>query len=133
MSELRVVAAAIVDDGRVLCARRGVGGADAGLWELPGGKVEVGEADADALVREIEEELAVTIEVTGPLGASLLARPGRDLRLVAYWCRLVRGTPVALEHQEIRWCDADACGALDWAPADVPLVSAVVAALRRDV
>lgn len=122
---IRVVAAVLERDGRVLAARRGPGQSQALLWELPGGKVEPGEADADALRRELREELGVEVRVGERVAESVHAYPARVVHLVALRCRLVAGEPFAHEHAELRWVDAGAAGALDWAPADVPLVEAI--------
>jgi 8-oxo-dGTP diphosphatase len=126
---LQVVGAAIVDDGRVLVARRSGGPYD-GLWEFPGGKVEPGESDLSALVRECAEELGVGIVPGSFVGEVLLdgvvggGAPGSStLRLWA--ARLERGEPVAHEHAELRWMDAGALEDLEWIPADRPLLPAV--------
>ena len=59
---INVVGAAIIKDGEVLCARRGEGKSLAGYWEFPGGKIESGETQKEALIREIQEELNATIK-----------------------------------------------------------------------
>jgi 8-oxo-dGTP diphosphatase len=127
---VRVVAAVLVRDGRVLAARRAEGKREAGLWELPGGKVEPGESDADALVRELREELGVTVSVHGPAGENEHAYAHGAVRLVALRCTLVAGEPQALDHAEVRWLAADALDTVVWAPADVPLLPGVRAALE---
>lgn len=127
---IRVVAAAIVRSGRVLAARRGPGRAHAGLWELPGGKVEPGESDREALVREIQEELGAQVMVGAHLGDS--PWEGR-LVLVAYACTLTEGMPTKTEHTELRWVDPEGMLALDWAPADVPLLEPLARLLREPV
>src|SRR3954471_7122881 len=101
-----VVGAAILENGRVLAARRARPPSLAGLWELPGGKVEQGESLATAAVREIEEELGCLIEVTGALdGASPVATgsTGNDLVLRVVTARLTAGDPVPHEHDAVRW------------------------------
>ncbi|MCB9679658.1 MAG: (deoxy)nucleoside triphosphate pyrophosphohydrolase [Alphaproteobacteria bacterium] len=119
MSErIRVVAAAILQGGRVLCALRSPTMSTPDRWELPGGKVEPGESDARALVREIREELGVDIEVGGHIGTSVHGR----IELVAYVARLRAGVPRPTEHAEVRWVGPDALHTLQWAPADVPLL-----------
>ena len=124
---VEVVGAAILRDGRCLAARRGPRMSLPGKWEFPGGKVEPGE-DADAaLVREIAEELDVTIAVGERLGTTQL--PGSAVRLSVYLATIVQGEPAAREHDAIRWCAPVELEALDWAEADVPLVSEVLARL----
>jgi 8-oxo-dGTP diphosphatase len=122
---IRVVAGAVVEGGRVLAALRPPEVARGGLWELPGGKVELGEADADALVRELREELGCDVEVVGPFGETVHDYGDVAIRLVGLAARVVRGTPAAREHAEIRWVSAEALGTLTWAPADLPLLPAL--------
>lgn len=125
---IRVVAGAILDGrGQVLAALRGPDMHLSGHWELPGGKVEPGESDAAALVRELAEELGVEVAVGAHLGTSEV--DGR-VRLVAYACTLREGRPQAREHAELRWVDAAGLHGLAWAPADVPLLPAVGQCLR---
>ena len=132
---VQVVGAAIVSDGRVLVAQRSGGPYD-GCWEFPGGKVERGESDLSALVRECEEELGVTILPQAFLGEVVLdgvvgggAASSSTLRV--WWALLPSGEPVAHEHAELRWITADELDALDWIAADRPLVPTVKALLTR--
>lgn len=129
MKEIRVVAAVLVREGRVLAAQRPADKSQGGLWELPGGKVERRESDAAALVRELREELAIEVEVLAPLGESVHAYPEKTVRLVALGCRLLAGEPVSHEHQALRWLARDELDTVTWAPADVPLLAAVAAYL----
>jgi 8-oxo-dGTP diphosphatase len=132
---LQVVGAAIIHDGRVLVAQRSGGPYD-GLWEFPGGKVERGESDLSALVRECAEELGVAIVPQAFLGEVLLdgvvggGAPGAST-LRVWSARLAAGKPVAHEHAELRWMRAGDLGALDWIPADRPLLPAVRTLLTR--
>ena len=122
---IHVVGAVIVRRGSVLCARRGGTGPLAGRWEFPGGKVEPGETPADALVREIEEELGCRVRV----GVEVTTTAHPPIVLTTYWCELERGEPRAVEHAEVRWVAATGLAALDWAPADVPAMERVAAVL----
>jgi 8-oxo-dGTP diphosphatase len=132
---VQVVGAAVVRDGRVLVAQRSGGPFD-GRWEFPGGKVEPGEADLTALVREIAEELGVAILPQAFLGEVPLdgvvasGAPGAST-LRVWWARLVDGEPVAREHADLRWVTADELEDLDWIPADRPLLPAVAALRTR--
>lgn len=100
-----VVAAAIIDDGRLLLAQRARPSDLAGKWELPGGRVELGESAHDAVRREIREELGVDVEPLDRVGTEVALRD--DLVLRAYAARLTNGTPQALEHLDLRWMSAD--------------------------
>lgn len=129
--EIRVVAAALMRDGRVLAARRGPGQRQAGLWELPGGKVEAGESDAEALQRELAEELDLRIQVGEVLAENIHQYPDLTIRLVALKATLGGDQqPCATEHDALCWLGPDALHTVDWAPADIPLLDAVQAALR---
>jgi 8-oxo-dGTP diphosphatase len=119
---LLVVAAAIRRGGRVLAARRvrPVAG-----WEFPGGKVEAGETEPDALVREIREELAAEVAVGARLGE---AGDGR-IRLVLYDATLTGAEPRALhDHDALRWVGVDELDELDWLPIDRQLLDRLRAA-----
>jgi 8-oxo-dGTP diphosphatase len=127
-----VVGAAIVAvaDGtaRVLAGERAAPAELAGRWELPGGKVEPGETDQQALVRECREELGVDIEVGARLGDELPVPGDRVLRV--YAARLVGGSPAALEHTELRWLAADELDSVPWLVTNRPLVAPLAALLR---
>ena len=115
-----MVGAAVVRDGRVLACRRTQPPRLAGLWEFPGGKVEPGEDDATALVRELREELRVEVVVGAQLGADLPI--GRTAVLRVYVCALVSGEPALVDHDEHRWLGADELLDVPWIPVDLPLV-----------
>jgi 8-oxo-dGTP diphosphatase len=132
---VQVVGAAVVSGKRVLVAQRSGGPFD-GCWEFPGGKVEPGESDLSALLREIREELGVEIVPEAFLGEVLLdgvvagGEPGAST-LRVWWARTTGGEPVAHEHTELRWVTASELEALDWIPADRPLLPAVQDLLAR--
>ncbi|HEV7825265.1 MAG TPA: (deoxy)nucleoside triphosphate pyrophosphohydrolase [Mycobacteriales bacterium] len=123
-----MVGAAILDSsGRLLAAERTK---PAGMWEFPGGKVEEGETDVAALVRECAEELGVEVEPGERLGPDV-PLPGGGGGVLRVWrARIVRGTPQALEHRSLRWLAARELGDVPWLPADVPLVELLRQELR---
>lgn len=110
----------------MLAARRGERMREPLKWEFPGGKIESGEGAAEALKREIAEELRIEILVGARLGSSLLP----ELQLELFACQLESGVPSPTEHAELRWLTASELSELDWAPADVPLLGVVSGALR---
>ena len=121
---VRVVGAAWLRQGRVFAAQRGPGRARAGQWELPGGKVEPGESDEAALVRELREELGIAVTVRERLGSVLSEEPDATIELVAYVIE-ADGEPRLTEHAAGRWLDAATLEEVDWAPADRPLLTAL--------
>ncbi|MDQ1745942.1 MAG: 8-oxo-dGTP diphosphatase [Frankiaceae bacterium] len=124
MDAIVVVAAAIVAPGpppRVLAAQRAYPESLAGQWELPGGKVEPGETDIAALVRECREEFGVSIVVLDRVGVDLPAvDPSFVLRV--WWARVVAGEPRPHQHSALRWLAADEHDEVAWLPADRPHV-----------
>ena len=136
LSVPQVVGAALVDSRRRLLVARRATGPLAGLWEFPGGKVERGEDDLTALVRECREELGVLVVPQSFLGEVPLdgvvsgGAPGAST-LRVWWGRVAGGELVAHEHSELRWVAGHELEALDWIPADRPLLPAVRALLTR--
>ncbi|XVV04692.1 NUDIX domain-containing protein [Actinosynnema sp. CA-248983] len=118
-----VVGAAIVRDGLLLAQQRSYPAEAAGKWELPGGRVEAGESDLDAVVRECAEELGVTVVAGDQVGPDVPLR--QDLLLRIYRADLVTGEPAAHDHRDVRWVGAAELDALDWLPADRVLLPAL--------
>ncbi|WP_249423789.1 (deoxy)nucleoside triphosphate pyrophosphohydrolase [Nocardioides coralli] len=115
-----VVGAAILREDRLLAARRTAPREAAGRWELPGGKVEPGEDPADALVREIAEELGCAIEVTGWLAGT--APVGRGHELAVATARILSGDPDPVEHDALRWLRPGQLDEVDWLEPDRPFL-----------
>lgn len=131
---LVVVAAAILrddDEGmrRVLAAQRTAPAELADLWECPGGKVEPGETDEAALVRECREELGVDIVVGGRIGPDIDIGGCAVLR--TFLARSPTGEPRAIEHAALRWLSADQLGDVPWLPTDASLVVELAVLLGR--
>jgi 8-oxo-dGTP diphosphatase len=123
MTRRIVVGAAITAGGRVMAARRRLPAHLAGRWEFPGGKVEAGESEPDAVVRECREELGVQVEVGPLIGRSEISDA---LGLALYLVGLVAGDPrVGADHDELRWLGAADLDDLAWLDADLPLVPLV--------
>ena len=130
MEPVAVVGAAVLRAGRVLASRRTEPPGLAGLWEFPGGKVEAGESDVEALRRELREELDVEAEVGARLGGDLAIGDTAVLRV--YLCRLLSGEPQLVDHDEHRWLTADELDDVAWIPVDLPLVDLLAGHLRAD-
>lgn len=119
----QVVGVAIVGAGRLLAARRTHPLDTAGWWELPGGKAEEGESIEDAAVREVAEELSCHIEVTGSMSGEVPVGAGRTL--VVRLARVIRGEPIPVEHDAIRWLGPDQIGEVAWLDADHPFLDRI--------
>lgn len=120
-----VAACALVDpDGRVLIAERPPGKSMAGLWEFPGGKVEPGERPEDTVIRELHEELSITIKEAclAPLTFASHAYPDFHLLMPLYICRRWEGTVMPREGQAIKWVKPRDLHSYPMPPADLPLI-----------
>jgi 8-oxo-dGTP diphosphatase len=118
-----VVAGLIIgDDQRILITQRRADQALALQWEFPGGKVEPGEAPVAALVRELREEIGVTVTVGRIWDVLFHAYPAFDLVMLVYPCRIVEGSPRAVEVADLAWVRAHDLPGWDILPADRPLV-----------
>lgn len=124
-----VVVAAIIEDGagRYLVCRRKPDKQAGGKWEFPGGKLESGEDETNALVREIEEELSTEIKVIRLFDRSSTATEIKgeavNIELACYACELVGPSPQgSTDHDELRWVTEPEMSKLDWAEPDLPAV-----------
>lgn len=117
-----VVAGAVVSAAKVLIAQRLRPAELAGRWELPGGKVGAGEAEAEALARELAEELGVDVVVGAHLGDVELSA---TTTLRAFAATLIRGEPQPHDHAALRWVSAAELGDVDWVPADRGFLAAL--------
>ncbi|MBO6903253.1 MAG: (deoxy)nucleoside triphosphate pyrophosphohydrolase [Rhizobiaceae bacterium] len=126
---LIVVACALVDaDSRVLIAQRPEGKSLAGLWEFPGGKLEDGETPEEAIVRELREELRIETKVAclAPLTFASHTYEDFDLLMPLFVCRRFWGTPVAAEHQALKWVRPRKLRDYPMPPADEPLIAHLI-------
>jgi len=121
-----VAACALVDpDGRVLIAQRPAGKPMAGLWEFPGGKIEAGELPEQTLIRELEEELGIVVNVACLAPLTFASHAYRDFHLLMplYVCRRWEGNVRALEGQQVAWVRPNRLREYPMPPADEPLIS----------
>jgi 8-oxo-dGTP diphosphatase len=116
------IAGIAVENGLVFIARRLPGGDLGGKWEFPGGKVEDGESDAEALIREYNEEFGVVVEVGPLLGTAAFEHHGIGRTLRAYRVRFVSHDFHLAEHTEWDWVPLEAIGGLDFADSDRSLI-----------
>ena len=116
-----VSAAIIIEDGKVLLARRAKGEKLAGYWEFPGGKREEDETIDECLVREIREELSLDIEVVGEFDTSDYEYPGGQIRLIGLLAEIQNGVISKTVHDLVEWIDIPSVLNYQLAPADIPL------------
>ncbi|WP_375410430.1 (deoxy)nucleoside triphosphate pyrophosphohydrolase [uncultured Methylobacterium sp.] len=129
MRLLLVVAVALADaDGRVLLAQRPPGKQLAGLWEFPGGKVEPGERPEETLIRELAEELGITVKEACLAPLTFASHPYPDFHLLMplYICRRWEGVPAPLEGQRLKWVRPRDLRDMPMPPADAPLIPFLV-------
>ncbi len=123
-----VVGAAILSGVRLLAAQRTRPVELAGRWELPGGKVDPGETDQAALIRECHEELGVEVMLGARVGRdwAIASAGGGKRRVLRVWlAAVVDGEPQAIEHAQLRWLTVDELRDVDWLPADLPVVERI--------
>ena len=133
INAIQVVAAVIFREGKVLCVQKAEHEREyvSLKWEFPGGKVEVGESREEALVREIEEELATVIHELQYLMTVEHSYPDFHLTMHAYTCALKAGEVELREHVGLKWLAVEELDQLDWAAADVPVVREIKARLSN--
>jgi len=125
MKTLLVVAVALIDkDGRVLLAQRPEGKSMAGLWEFPGGKVDVGETPEQALIRELREELGIDTWQSCLAPLTFASHKYQDFHLLMplFACRKWEGIPRGMEGQKLAWVRGNHLKDYDMPPADKPLL-----------
>ncbi len=132
MKLVLVVAVALIDaDNRVLIAQRPEGKTLAGLWEFPGGKLEAGERPETALIRELHEEIGITVQEAclAPLTFASHAYEDFHLLMPLYICRRWEGLAVAREGQQLAWVRANKLRDYPMPAADIPLIPHLIVLL----
>lgn len=124
MKVIKVVAAIMIDNGRVFATQRGYGEFKDG-WEFPGGKVELEETPQEALVREIKEELNSVIEVGELLDTVEYDYPEFHLSMDCFICKVKAGDLELKEHEDARWLTTETLDSVDWLPADLGLIQKI--------
>ena len=121
MKFIEVAAAIIYKDGVYFATQRGYGEFE-GMWEFPGGKIELGETAESALKREIQEELGIDITVDKFLCTTDYDYPSFHLTMHCYLCSIISGEIELREHKSARWLTIEALDSVEWLPADKEVV-----------
>ena len=129
--DIHVVGAVITEGGKILCAQRGATKTLAYKWEFPGGKIEQGETPEAALIRELQEEMECEISVGEKIDYTVYEYDFGIVHLTTYYCKVTAGELKNTEHEAIRWMSPQDLNTLDWAPADKPAISKIMADFKR--
>lgn len=122
MKEIKVVAAIIQKENKILATKRGYG-EFINMWEFPGGKIEPGETKKQALVREIKEELNIEINVDKFAIDIEYQYPNFYLFMSCFMCSIKEGSIKLLEHNDGKWITKEELNTLNWLPADIDAVN----------
>ena len=122
-----VVAALIWENGKFMICQRPAHKARGLLWEFVGGKVELGETKAQALIRECKEELDVTISVGDVFMDVVHEYPDLTVHLTLFHAKMEHGTPKMIEHNDIRWIAPDEASQYAFCPADTEILKRIAA------
>lgn len=128
---IHVTCAIIERDGLVLAAQRSATMSLPGKWEFPGGKILPNERPEECLHREIIEELAVEIAITGPLRLTTHSYPSLTVTLYPFICSITGGELTRHEHAAVVWLPPEKLSALDWSAADLPVLAAYLQQLQK--
>lgn len=127
MNRVEVVAAIIVNNGKLLLAQRPPQGDQAGLWEFPGGKIEPGETQQQALQRELHEELGINAQPESYVTSNSHPVNGRLIQLHGWYVPCFTGTPVNRHHTALVWVTPQEVCQYSLAPADIPILDTFMA------
>ena len=121
MKKINVVAAVILDKDKVLATARGYGEYK-GWWAFPGGKIESGETSKEALIREIQEEFDIHIEIDEYITTVEYDYPQFHLSMQCYFCNILSGNLKLKEAESSRWLSKEQLDSVKWLPADMIVI-----------
>lgn len=124
MKTVRVVAAIIIENGKVFATQRGYGEFK-DSWEFPGGKIEQGETPEEAIVREIKEELDTEVKAIELLDTVEYDYPKFHLSMDCFICKILSGDLVLKEHEAAKWLTRETLDSVEWLPADQGLIAQI--------
>jgi 8-oxo-dGTP diphosphatase len=119
---VEVVCALVLHKGTILGTRRRSSSARGGQWEFPGGKVNVNELPEDAILREMDEELGISVTVIRRLPSLVHHYPETSIRLIPYICKWKTGTIKLNDHDQYAWISREKLFEYDWSEADKNLI-----------
>jgi 8-oxo-dGTP diphosphatase len=122
---IKVTAAILEHDGRIIIAQRKSSDPLSGKWEFPGGKIEHGETPEKCLARELKEEFDIDVAVGALLGSNVHHYDHISIELKAYRASWVSGAISMNDHKAYRWVTIDQFTEFDFAPADIPFVEMI--------
>lgn len=124
MKNLEVVAGIIENDGKILCTQRGLDkyGYVSYMWEFPGGKIEPNETQEEALIREIDEELCMDIDIVCHFFDTVYSYPDLSISMHCFICKTQNCSPKLNVHNDYKWLSLDELKTLNWAYADRAVV-----------
>ena len=123
---IKVVAAILEKEDKILIAKKREGKPLAGLWEFPGGKIEEGETPEESLIRELMEEMNIKVRVKAYVGESVYDYgEGKVISLKGFTAEIVEGDIKLTDHDEYKWVTLEEINRYDLAPADIPLISMI--------
>ncbi len=125
MKHIEVVAAIINQEGTYFATQRGYGEYE-GMWEFPGGKIEPGESEEEALQREIHEELGIDVIVDKLLCTTDYNYPTFHITLHFYFCHIKAGEIELREHKAAQWLAPETLNSVEWLPADEEVLQYLV-------
>ncbi len=123
---IHVAVGVIVQQGKILLAKRASHQHQGGLWEFPGGKVENGESAQNALSRELNEELAITVLSSQPLIEIVHDYSDKQVKLDVWWVGQFSGVPKGVEGQPLEWATRETITSFQFPEANVEIVEAIL-------
>ncbi len=124
---IKVTAAILEKDGKIIIAQRKINDHLSGMWEFPGGKIEPGETPEQCLGRELMEEFDIDVNIGEYLGSNIHHYDHISIELMAYRASWVSGIITMNDHNAYRWVTIEQLDTFDFAPADIPFVDMLCA------
>lgn len=119
---LKVTCAIIIENNKILITRRGSGDVQALKWEFPGGKIEPSESKTECIIREIDEELSLEIQIIEELQSVQFHYPDNSIELIPFLCQIIKGNIQLNEHIDFRWIKLNETNSFDLSDADRKLI-----------